>query len=263
MRIFYATFVAILLASCTSSAPSIPGDCAVLPRVVAVSPRTLRIRSGLSTVTTTHRRSEWRGLFEQLQAMRKSGELRTSCSGVSDVLVASEETDPIMVVAAAAGLKRGCETPTRLVLGDAEPPVPISGVHFCGCQARLPLSLCSSAWVDVWPDRVQVERVASLIGDACSPGAYVMAGPGTVRPESPERITRDYAGPSRVAAAIESLGAQHGDLPPCGDAYLRFHDAHRWGEVRAFLQAFHEARPDRITMDIVRAESSDAGGPER
>ncbi len=241
--------VAIFTGACTGPVSRTAAECSALPNVVLVSPDQIRIRSGLRTLVDIGE-STPRELYERLEALKTTGEVRAACSGVADVVAADDDTDPVRVMMAVAARKQECETPVRVVLGSSEPPVPISAVHFCGCRATRPFAYCSSQRIDVWPDRVHVERVAMLVGTECSPGALAMLGPGDVRPQAPPSVGGDYVGPDRVTDAFASLVAPHGDLLSCRDAYLSFHTPQNWGEVRTFAGEYYAAHPHRITIDI-------------
>lgn len=250
MRPLFFTVATLFAGACTAPSTSLPAECAAVPSVALVSSDRIWIRSGLRTREESVGQSTPGELYNRLSALRGSGELRGACSGASDVVAASDDTDPLQVMVVVAALKRDCERPVRVVLEASKPAVPISGLHFCGCHARRPFVYCSSPWVSVEANKIRVDRLPRLIGEACSPGAKAFISPGDVRPEAPEKATTEHTGEARVAAALASMDAPHEDMLSCRDAYLSFHGAQRWGEVRSFTADYHASQPHRITIDI-------------
>jgi hypothetical protein len=234
-----------LVASCTPvPADPVLADCALLPNIVRVTPGRVEVRAGLSTWSEPIP-NDVSGAYDRVAGWRK-GRLRPACSGASDVVFASDDTPSVQVLIAGVALARSCDAPTRFALAVDGAPVPVSGLHFCGCRPMRPLAHCSSTWIMARAEEFEVRRTSRLIGGPdCSPGAKPLPSMGDHPPEAPQPVQTIHAS---LDEALHTAASAHGGLPACPDAFVEFEGRPRWGELRRALAKVHGALPQRLTV---------------
>jgi len=233
------------LAACTPSPPAPEAACAAVPNVVTVDGRGVAVHEGLVT-TLEAGPQDYHSTHVTISDWKKGGLLRPACSGASDVVVGDDRAETAMVLTVGQALARECETPTRYVLA-SNVAVSLSGVHFCGCRAELPLAFCSMPSLSVEPTHIEMKRDARFIGgEGCSPGSKSMISP-SMRALVPTRPPADTRRFESLDAALASLDQPHAGLPECDDAWVTVPHT-RWAEAREILSAFHRVRPQQTVI---------------
>jgi hypothetical protein len=230
-----------LLLGCTPTEAAQPAECVAVPTVVALSPDQVRVQTGIASRNFAMPEDP-----RELVTVWREQEHRPACSGTSDVVLASDDVDAVVVLATATGLQRECERPTRVVLRPGDDPVPLAGVHFCGCPAAEPFELCSSPELDLRRG-ARTRQVARLRGGKdCNHGARPMVSISRADqvPPTPPALEQRHPDP---AAAVEASRQPHADLPPCRDAFVRADASWSWGELRRVLRPLADYR---ITLDL-------------
>ncbi len=235
-----------LLVGCTPIAAD-PAECGAGPTIVALSPGGAQLHAGLSS-----RDVAMPGDLRELVSSWREVERRPACSGESDVVVAEDAVDAVVVLATLTGLQGDCERPTRVALRPGGDPVPLAGVHFCGCRAAEPLAACSTPELDVREGSVRTRQRSRLRGgEDCGHGSLPMVSISQAdrAPQRPPDLEQVHP---NLGAAVEAIAEPHADLPACRDALVRVDGASSWGEVRETLQAFADRADYRITLDLAQ-----------
>ena len=224
----------LLLVGCAPAPRVEPAACNPVPAVVSLLPEGIRVREGLLTRTLS--RPDTADYLENRRRMTTLAEeeVRASCSGRPEVLVADERVDTLTVLVAAQALTREPLRPTRVVLRDDLDPKPLAPPLLGACHAAKPPRYCMSSMLDVGSHAARVRWLPTLRpSPSCAPHESPKLRSGDPGPaESPSRTCDAYDDVSRAMAAMTT--PPHG-IGACGAILVTLHGNPPWGQSRPRL----------------------------